>query len=162
MLAEEVAAALELTSAAVFRRTVGHRFERMSATGWADGTASSLDERDRLVLQLQGEREPLKLGGVRLGRSDLPAGNHEPALAVPIFVRHQLGAIIVLGPHSTGEDFDADEIGLLSKCAVAAGAAYDHLEADALRRQAEEMQKTIDELRTALVAHGWSPAVGAT
>jgi hypothetical protein len=158
MLANETAAALGLTSAAVFRRTSGHRFDRMSAVGWSEGTATCLDERDRLVLQLQGERQALRLNEIRWMRTDVPTGPAEPALALPILVRHQVDAIVVLGPHATGEDFDADELRLLSACAIAAGAAYDHLEADALRRRAEEMQRTIDDLRSALLAHGLLPA----
>lgn len=154
MLADETAAALGLASAAVFRRTSPHRFERMSAVGWGAGTATCLDERDRLVLQLEGERQALRLSEIRWSRADVPAGSAEPALAIPILIRHELGAIVVLGPHKTGEDFDADELRLLSNCAVAAGAAYDHLDADALRRRVDELQHTVESLRTNLQTHG--------
>jgi hypothetical protein len=144
MLAEETSAALGLTSAAVFRRSSEHCFDRMAAVGWDGATTTRLTERDRLVLHLEGERQALKLAGVRWNRTDLPAIPAEPALALPIFVRHQLEGIVMLGPHATGEDFDADELQLLTNCAVAAGAAYDHLEADALRRRVDDLQRMLD------------------
>ena len=147
MLAEETTAALGLTSAAVFRRTSEHCFDRMAAVGWEGATATRLTERDRLVLHLEGERQALKLADVRWNRTDLPAAPAEPALALPVFVRHQLEGIVVLGAHATGEDFDAYELRLLTNCAVAAGAAYDHLDADALRRRVEDLQRMLDSLR---------------
>ena len=154
MLAEETSAALGLTSAAVFRRTGEHLFDRMAAIGWDDGTATQLTERDSLVLHLEGERKALRLGEVRWNRADVPIGAARPALALPIFVRHRLGGIVLLGPHATGEDFDADEMRLLENCAVAAGAAYDHLEADALRRRVDELQGALDALGSTLQPHG--------
>src|SRR5579883_119809 len=154
ILAEESAAALGLASAALFRRTSPHRFERMAAVGWDETTATCLDERDRLLLQIEGERQVLRLSEIRWRRADLPSAPGEPALAIPIFVRHELGAVLILGSHMTGEEFDADELQLLSACAIAAGAAYDHLEADALRKRMEELQRTVDALRSSMQTQG--------
>ena len=158
ILAEEAAATLGLASAALFRRTAPKRFERTASVGWIDGTATCLTEQDRLFVYLSGERESLRLSDVHWKTDDLPTGEAEPALALPIFVRHELSAILVLGSHVTGEALDADEIRLLEACAVAAGAAYDHLEADALREYAEELQRTVASMQTTLHAHGLSTA----
>ena len=54
---EETTAALGLTSAAVFRRTSEHCFDRMAAVGWEGATATRLTERDKPVLHLEGERQ---------------------------------------------------------------------------------------------------------
>ena len=96
----------------------------------------------------------LRLSEIRWGRADLPSGPGEPALAIPIFVRHELGAVLILGSHMTGEEFDADELQLLSACATAAGAAYDHLQADALRKRMGELQQTVDALRSSMQTQG--------
>jgi hypothetical protein len=121
--------------------------------GWS-GTRTFLDERDRLLIFLAGERKSLRLSDVHWNAGDVPTGTAEPAVAVPIFLRHELGAILILGMHVTGEDLDTDEIRLIEECAIAAGAAYDHLEADALRGKTEELQRTIASMRTTLQAHG--------
>lgn len=154
ILGEETAATLGLASAALFRRTSPNRFERTASVGWSAGTTQHLGEADRLLVYLAGEREPLSLAEAHQHFVNFPTGMAEPMLAIPVFVRHELAAVVVLGGHRTGEDFDADEIRLLENCAVAAGAAYDHLEADALRQYAGELQQTIESMRTTLQAHG--------
>lgn len=153
-LTGDTSAALDLASSALFRRTAGYRFDRMSSEGWSEGSATLLDERDRLAMQLQGERKALRLSEARWNRTDLPGGVAEPVLALPIFVRHQLDAILILGAHRSGEDFNAGELTLLQNIATAAGAAYDHLEADALRERTAELQRTVERLRATLQAHG--------
>lgn len=154
ILAEETAKNLSLASTALFRRTSQKRFERTSSVGWGKGTATALDDQDRLIIYLAGERESLRLPNIHWNQENLPTGAAEPMLAIPIFVRHELDAILILGAHVTGEDLDADEIRLLEECAVAAGAAYDHLEADALREKIVELQHTLTSMRTTLQAHG--------
>jgi len=157
-LATEPAEALALESAAVLRLDDSDRFELKSSVGWPDGAMRSLGEQDPLLLYLHGAHEALRLSDVHWRRDDLPADGRGPAVAVPIVVRHQLTAIMLLGPHATGEDFDQGELHLLESCAVAAGAAYDHLEADRLRSQAKDLQRTIESLRQSLQAAGLHPA----
>lgn len=154
ILAEETAKNLSLASTALFRRTSQKRFDRTSCVGWGKGTATALDDQDRLIIYLAGERESLRLSNIHWNQENFPTGPAEPTLAIPIFVRHELDAILILGAHITGEDLDAGEIRLLEECAVAASAAYDHLEADALRENIEELQHTLTSMRTTLQAHG--------
>jgi hypothetical protein len=48
--------------------------------------------------------------------------------------------------HSSGADIDADEIAAIERVADAAGAALDHVEAESLRRELEELGRRNDEL----------------
>jgi hypothetical protein len=157
-LVTEPAEAFGLDSAALFRRGASGEFERKASVGWPNAAASALREDDPLLLYLHGAQEALRLSDLRWARAEFPADAHSPVLAVPIVVRHQLTAVMLLGPHTTGEDYDSGEIRLLESCAVAAGAAYDHLDADALRAKSDEMQRTIDSLRQTLQSQGMLPA----
>jgi hypothetical protein len=138
--------ALELSSSAVFRRHIDGTFRRRFAIGW-DGSTESIEPSDHLVVLLQAELEPLRLSDVRWPRSDIPAGLHQPLLAVPIVIRHELAAIALYGGHVGGEALDPDEIRSLRELAVPAGAAYDHLEAETLRQQLAELRESNAELR---------------
>jgi len=138
--------ALELSSSAVFRRQSDGTFRRRFAVGW-DGSTDSIEPSDHLVVLLQAELEPLRLSDVRWPRADIPTGLHQPLLAVPIVIRHELAAIALYGGHVGGEALDPDEIRSLRELAVPAGAAYDHLEAETLRQQLEELRESNAELR---------------
>jgi len=146
--------ALDLASAAMFRRDGSAHYVRTIAAGWGDGMASDLGEDDPLILHLQAERGALRLSELHWARGDAPSGTGRPALALPIVVRHELDAIVLFGGHRGGEDFDLDEIGWLNSLASAAGAAYDHLEADALREELERVKRERDAQRAVSRAAG--------
>lgn len=135
MLAGEPVEALRLASAAVFRARDGDGFTRAAALNWPDGSATALDASEQIVLQLKGEHAPLLLDEVRWPRHDLPLGDTAPALAVPVFVRSRLIAVALYGAHVNGEALDADEISSIDRLAAGAAAAYDHIEAEALRAE---------------------------
>jgi hypothetical protein len=137
MLVGEPVDALRLTSAAIFRARNGADFAREAAVNWPDGTAQRLDPSEQLVMLLRGERGPLRLDDIRWPRPDLPRGDKEPVLAVPVLVRDRLIAIALYGSHSNGEALDPDEAASIDRLAGGAAAAYDHLEAEALRREIE-------------------------
>jgi GAF domain-containing protein len=153
-LVREPAEALGLDSAALFRRDATGNFELKASVGWPAGAMKSFGEQDTLLLYLQGAREALRLSDVRWPHAEVLESAHRPALGVPIIVRHQIAAIAFFGQHASGEEFDSGEIRLLESCAIAAGAAYDHLEADELRSKTDEMQRTIDSLRLTLQTYG--------
>jgi hypothetical protein len=134
-LVVEPAQSLELASSAVFRRSTDGTFTRQAALGWNDGAAQSLDPSDHLLVQLEAELDVLNLSEVRWPRADIPSGIGQPLLAVPIMVRHRLTAFALYGGHVGGEALDPDEIRSLRQLAIPAGAAYDHLDAEALREQ---------------------------
>jgi hypothetical protein len=75
---------------------------------------------------------------------DFPSGAATPTLAIPLIVCHQLEAVALYGPHRTGEDLDPDAERVLGYLTVAAAAAYDHIEASALRQRNEELLKKLE------------------
>lgn len=144
LIAEPVAA-LDLSSAAVFRRNGSSSLERASDVRW-DGThVRTLESDDPLVVQLAATEAPLRMRDVLRSRADQPDGHEAPVLAVPVIVRHQVRAVALYGAHRNGADLDRDEIDALSKLAAAAAAAYDHLEAERLRAQTDDLHKRLDE-----------------
>ncbi|MFI5389268.1 MAG: hypothetical protein ACHQY2_06070, partial [Candidatus Eremiobacterales bacterium] len=76
--------ALDLASAALFRRDVSGRYTRVTAVGWPEGTAEELSIDDPLILHLQAERGVIRLGELHWSRDDAPTGLARPALALPI------------------------------------------------------------------------------
>jgi hypothetical protein len=96
---------------------------------------------DRAIpLQLQGRQRSL-----RLARADA-------VLAVPILVRAQLYGVVLYGPHRNGEDIDPDEASSLEAVAVAAGIAYDHLQAARCERAAARWRKVAERQARELAA----------
>jgi uncharacterized membrane protein YczE len=146
LLVAEPVDALDLASAAVFRRN-GASFVRESAAGWSAGDAQELDDNDHLVARLRAELEPVAISEVRWPRGDLPKGLSQPLYAVPIASGHKLAAIALYGGHSGGEDLDPDERRSLRSLAAGAALAYDHLAAESLSKTIEELRGENEALR---------------
>jgi hypothetical protein len=79
-------------------------------------------------------------------------------LALPVFLRSQLAAIVLFGPHVTGEAFDPDELRSLTALCRGASAAFDHLEAEQRRAECEDLRKTIERLQGRAAAPGLASA----
>jgi len=158
MLVREPVDALELASAALFRRCASGTFDRVAAVDWSDQSIAALPLDDPLVPYLDGERGALRLSELHWSSADVPTGAARPVLAFPIMVRHRLEGIALYGAHRGGEDFDPDELQWLNALAVAAGAAFDHLEAEALRNELDELKREREAQRHALRGPGFSPA----
>jgi hypothetical protein len=139
MLVAEPVDALDLASAAVFRRD-GTGYTREAAQGWSDGDAVQLDDNDHLVVRMRAELQPVSISDLRWPRTDIPAGIAAPLYAVPISSGHRLDAIALYGGHNGGEDLDPDERRSLRGLAGGAARAYDHI-------AAEDLSKTVEELR---------------
>lgn len=148
MLVGEPVDALKLASAALFRERDGDGFARSAALNWPDKGVEALDASEQIVLQLKGERAPLLLEDVRWPRHDLPLGDRAPALAVPVFVRDRMIAIALYGSHINGEALDPDEIASIDRLAAAAAAAYDHIEAEALRAEIALLRAQVSATRS--------------
>ena len=140
MLASDPADALGLASAAVFRLANDNSFHRRAVVNWPAATTNRLGSDDRLVAELRGTQNPLRVVDVRWSESDLPQGAARPVLAVPLSVRHELRAIALYGAHASGEDIDPDEVKAIEILATMASAAFDHLEALELRREVESLR----------------------
>lgn len=143
LMVREPLDAWQLSSGALFRRTDAGPFVRTAAIAWEEDAARRIDPDDSLLLQLQAEGAPLLIAPLHWSTQGVPAGAARPAIAVPIFVRRALLAVALYGTATSGEDFDADEIRLLVALAAGAAAAYDHLEAEALRRRVAELEAMV-------------------
>jgi hypothetical protein len=139
-LAVEVCDVLGLASAAVFRRDGDERFIRVASRGWHDGHVHTLARGDHIAVALLAELQPMPLGDVRWPRADVPRGLEQHILAVPFVVRHELLGFVLYGGHVGGEAIDPDEQTLLVALGDAAADPYEHLEAQALVAQANELR----------------------
>jgi hypothetical protein len=63
---------------------------------------------------------------------------------MPVLLRDQLVAIVLYGPHRSGADIDPDEVRGVLLLVERAGAAYDHIEARALREQVTSLIRERD------------------
>jgi len=140
MLVDEPVAALDLASAALFKTAEDGRAVLERHRGWPETCPSSLDADDSLVLQLTADQTPLDLREIRWHRLDLPTATARPLLALPVTVRRRLAAIVLYSGHVGGEALDPTEQRFVSALAVGASAAYDHLEAEFLRRRVGELE----------------------
>ena len=144
--------ALRLASGAVFRRVDGAFRRCASAAGWQEADAKVLNAaEERAVFDSTASGGPLRLARGDWERGGLPAGVARPCLAVP--VRGGSGsplAVAVYGAHQLGSDLDADERLMLGSLADRAGAAYERVEIEALRRE-------VAELRARLATAGAAP-----
>jgi GAF domain-containing protein len=119
MLIGEPVRAFDLTSG-VLRQNLNGHLEGMPDSG-------------KLVAYLRGRRAPLRL--------DTP----DHALAVPVFSHGDLAAVAFYGVHRNGSDFDPEELGILAHLATAAGAAFDRLEAAALRAENQTLRSAVQK-----------------
>lgn len=151
-LVDEPVRTMSLASSALFRRGLNGLFTREGSEGWALGTVTRLDEDDGpLLILAQAENGPLSLYDHPWRTESVPLGPARPVLALPILVRRELAAIVLYGSHEHGEALDPDEIKAIAGLATGAAAAYDHLEAEAMRQQVASLQETV-KIQQALLA----------
>jgi hypothetical protein len=146
-LVEEASEALELASAAVFRRD-GDLYRRLRARGWQDGELAELGADDRLVLRLRSDLEPLDPEEIGWRAAGVPGSTRAPIYAVPIVAEHRLDAIALYGGHTGGEGLDPDEQRCLRKLAQAAAVAYEHLDSSELRHRLATLEAENASLRS--------------
>jgi hypothetical protein len=148
LLTAEPVHAFELTSGAVFMRSEDEDFRRIFAIAWSDECITQLPNDDLLLARLRASREALSLHELYWPPiSNCPEASAAPILAIPVLIRSQLAAIVLLGPHASGEAFDPDELRSLDALCVGASAAFDHLEAEQRRTENESLRKVVEQLR---------------
>lgn len=158
-LIDEPVRALSLASAALFRRRRDGFYVREASKGWEADTLVRLDAADEpLLLLARTEHGPLSLHDHPWRTHAVPHGAGRPVLALPIVVRRELAAIVFYGAHVHGEMLDPDEIKIISGLADGAATAYDHIEAEALRKDNEAMRNEVSSLRTQLAETQIQPA----
>jgi hypothetical protein len=149
LLVESAARALCLSSCAIFRCQENVFRRSKDAKGWGACTKTELRaESDAIALR------SLELGApVRLNQEDseslaLPTGMEAPCLSVPVRSGiPEATAVLLLGPHDSGNDIDADEREMLEKLATRAAAGYERIVARLLRKQVAELKAEVIALR---------------
>jgi len=144
-LMNEPVAALGLASAAVFHREGDGQFVRTSAAvGWDGSSIAVLSSDEPLVLHLLAGHATVRVAEVAGSPAGFPPGAAAPSLAVPVFVCRRLTEIVLYGAHRNGADIDPGEERNLVPLAASAGAAYDYLEAEALRAKVEKLTREVE------------------
>lgn len=146
-LMTEPANAYRLVSAALFRRNNAGAFERVASVGWPPDALKTLPADDPLPIYLAAERGVLDLDDIGWSPAMLPSGPARPLVTVPVSVRHRLMALALYSATENGEALDPDQRRMLERLATAAAAAYDHLEAESLRRELEALRRDLAALR---------------
>jgi len=149
LLVDEPVAALDLTSAALFRTDDDGKAILARHQGWPDSSPTMLDADDSLLLQLTADQAPLDLREVHWHRDDLPVATARPLLALPVTVRRRLAAFVLYSGHAGGEALDPTEQRSIGSLAIGAAAAYDHLEAEFLRRRVAELEEALAQMKQA-------------
>ena len=152
LLVESAGRALCLSSCAVFRCQENVFRRSKNAKGWGACTKTELRaESDAMALR------SLELGkSVRLNQEDseslaLPTGIEAPCLSVPVRSGiPEATAVLLLGPHESGNDIDADEREMLEKLAARAAAGYERVVARLLREQVAELKAEVNALRNSV------------
>lgn len=146
--------ALDLTSAALFRRNEDGQFVREAAQGWSERALRRVARDDSLILHLESGGDVVRLPAIGWAAKKLPSGDAQPVMVVPISVRNELAAFVMYGPHRSGADIDPDEERSVVELAGAAATAYDHVRATELMKALEASANRERALREALKRAG--------
>ena len=146
-LVKEPLDAFNLASAALFRRGDGDTFTRENAIGWPNHSLRTLKIDEPPLSHLAALNEAARISWRDPNNATFPSADAHPALAMPVNIRGRLQAIVLYGPHEDGLDFDPDEIRAINGLMIPAAAAYDHLEAQELRREVDSMRAELELLR---------------
>lgn len=158
LLVSQPVGALDLASAALFTRAVDGSYTRGKSIGWPDDSTGRLGPDDAIVLHVRSHLQAFRVSEIHWRRDDLPSAAAYPALALSVVVRNEVGAIAFYGAHKNGTDLDPNENHIISRLAPAAGAAYDHLEAQAWRSDVESLRNEVEALRARLAGAQIQPA----
>ncbi len=139
LLIDEPVRAFALADGVLMLVQDGGTLEFVHAARGRPGEAPTEDG-ESLIAILRAQRKPYRLT------------ERHMALAVPLFSEMELEAIAFYGTHSNGTDVDGDEVMLIERAAVAAGAAYAKFHAAALRERVAELEDENAQLKAAVTA----------
>jgi len=142
LLVESAVAALCLSSGAVFRCD-GTVFRRAQETrGWNASMKKELHpESDAIALRSLEVGAPVRLRDDGWNSFELPSGLEAPCLSVPVRSGvPEATAVVLLGPHQTGNDINAEECEMLERLAARVGAAYERVVTDMLRKEVVQLK----------------------
>jgi hypothetical protein len=130
--------AMGLAAAALYRRSQnGTRFEGVATARQTTIAPPGFDENDLLVRLLLAEERVIWLDDLRSHLDPQNAAIY--TLAVPVTVRHELVSFTLYGAHANGAQLDPEEVVLLEELAREAARAYDHVEAERVRKRYTEL-----------------------
>ena len=150
VLVESTVRALCLSSGAVFR-SEGNVFRRTQDTkGWNASMKKELrPESDAIALRSLQVGAPVRLNHDDWDSHELPAGMDAPCLSVPVRSGiTEATAVVLLGPHETGNDIDADEREMLDRLAARAAAGYERVVTGMLRQEVAQLKAQVVELQS--------------
>jgi len=153
----DVSHALNLASAAVFREA-GGVFQRVLETkSWRKDDRPALESAaDKRMLQVLAQGRSAPVGLPQHGVVGSPADLAAPSRAVPVMVGDKLYAVIMYGPHETGDDLDRLEIGALDEFAQHAAIGYETARMTSLEKELHRLQQELAGL-----PHGAPKPLGA-
>ena len=150
LLVESTVRALCLSSGAVFR-SEGNVFRRTQDTkGWNASMKKELrPESDAIALRSLQVGAPVRLNHDDWDSRELPPGMDAPCLSVPVRSGiTEATAVVLLGPHETGNDIDADEREMVDRLAVRAAAGYERVVTGMLRQEVAQLKAQVVELQS--------------
>jgi len=150
LLVESTVGALCLSSGAVFR-SEGNVFRRTQDTkGWNASMKKELrPESDAIALRCLQVGAPVRLNHDDWDSRELPPGMDAPCLSVPVRSGiTEATAVVLLGPHETGNDIDADEREMLDRLAARAAAGYERVVTGMLRQEVAQLKAQVVELQS--------------
>jgi hypothetical protein len=150
LLVESTVRALCLSSGAVFR-SEGNVFRRTQDTkGWNASMKKELrPESDAIALRSLQVGAPVRLNHDDWDSDELPPGMDAPCLSVPVRSGiTEATAVVLLGPHETGNDIDADEREMLDRLAARAAAGYERVVTGMLRQEVAQLKAQVVELQS--------------
>jgi hypothetical protein len=151
VLSQAPAAALRLSSVAVFRLVDGALRRVGASIGWTANDLHTLDpsQYPDFVAQLLDEK-PVPIPRGLSEQPNLPADDLFPCLAVPVRGGvTESAAVLLCGPHLSGADITYDERELLSDFAARAALGYDRAEANQLRQEIEALRQKLSKSQQA-------------
>jgi hypothetical protein len=149
LLVENAVRAFRLSSGAVFRYDGGVFRRTQNTKGWDASMKKELRrESDAVVLRSADIGEAMRLHHGQWAAPGLPTGVEEPALCVPVpSGMPEATAVILFGPHDTGNDIDADEREELEQFAERAAVGYERVVSGALRQEVAQLKAQLGAVR---------------
>jgi hypothetical protein len=150
LLVENTVRALRLSSGAVFRNE-GKVFRRTQDTkGWnADMKKELHPESDAIALRSLQTGEAVRLTQDDWDSPELPTGMDAPCLSVPVRSGiTEATAVVLLGPHETGNDIDGDEREMLDHLAERAASEYERVVTSLLRQEVAQLKAQLAALQS--------------
>jgi hypothetical protein len=110
------------------------RCYRLAGANLSDNADVTDTHMQSLASCLEAQRSPIRLTDGQWDVRAFMRTTWTPAVAIPVFRHNTLEAVAVYGLHADGTNLDSEQIALLERLASAAGAAFDRLESEELRR----------------------------